>query len=418
MEKTRQENLFMYHFLWGSLLLCVAMFSGFQPARAASQDLEVTVQLAERQSSTLIGTSATATVSGYTNGSWKELGRLLPNQDLHLKGLAASISVLNLDGHPQYPELRIDPPNEEAYLTLNKKPYRGSLYLVASRSGFDVRNVLSLEHYLYSVVPSEMPASWPLDALKSQAVAARTFALVHMNSASNKRGYDVAATTASQVYQGMKAEHPRSTQAVKETRGQVVTFQGRPIEAYFHSTSGGQTEFGGDLWANRPYLKPVKDLDHASPKYVWHTQMTQSQVQSALRTRLKIDVGPVLSMQAVGHTQGGRVKDLKIQGTRGVKIVSGDKFRMALQLNSTFFNVGGLDPAGVIINPQSAEIPERFEFAGRGWGHGIGLSQWGARQMAINGMDYQQILKHYYQGVHVNTIQPLQDPRRYKIASL
>lgn len=408
----------MYHFLLGSLFLCVAMFSGIQPATAATKDLEITVQLAERQASTQIGTSATATVSGFTANGWKELGRLLPNQELHLKSLASSISVLNLDGHPQYRELRIDPPGEDDYLTLNKRPYRGSLYLVGSGAGFDVRNVLSLEHYLYSVVPSEMPASWPLDALKSQAVAARTFALVHMSASAHKRGYDVTATTASQVYGGLKAEHPRSTQAVKETRGEVVTFQGRPIEAYFHSTSGGQTEFGGDLWANRPYLKPVKDLDHASPKYVWHTKMSQNELQQALKARLKIDVGDVQRMQPVGHTRGGRVKDLKIQGTRGVKIVPGDKFRMAMKLNSTFFNVGGLDAAGVILDAEASEIPSSFEFAGRGWGHGIGLSQWGARQMALNGLDYQQILKHYYQGVHVNTIQPLQDPRRYKIAAL
>lgn len=417
MNDTRQVNFFMYHFLLGSLLFCIAMLSGAPSVSAAHQDLEVKVQLAERQSATVIGSSSTATVSGYTSNGWKELGRLLPNQELHLKSLASSIAVLNLDGHPQYREVRIDPPNDDAYLTLNKKPYRGSFYMVAQRSGFDVRNIVSLEQYLYSVVPSEMPASWPMDALKSQAVAARTFALVHLGG-SHKRGYDLTATTASQVYQGVKAEHPRSTQAVNETRGQVVTFQGRPIEAYFHSTSGGQTEFGGDLWANRPYLKPVKDLDHASPKYVWNTQFSQSDMKSLLRAKLSVDVGDIYLLQPVGHTQGGRVKELKIQGSRGVKIIAGDKFRMALQLNSTFFNVGGLDEAGAIINTQRNEVPARFEFAGRGWGHGIGLSQWGARQMAINGMGYQQILTHYYQGVNVKTIQPLQDPRRYKIALL
>lgn len=407
----------MYHFLLGSLLFCTAMFSGVPSVSAANQDLEVKVQLAARQTATLIGSSSTATVSGFTSSGWKELGRLLPNQELHLKSLASSISVLNLDGHPQYREIRVDPPNDESYLTLNKKPYRGSLYMVTQGSGFDVRNVVSLEQYLYSVVPSEMPASWPLDALKSQAVAARTFALVHLGGG-HKRGYDLTATTASQVYQGVKAEHPRSTQAVNETRGQIVTFQGNPIEAYFHSTSGGQTEFGGDLWANRPYLKPVKDLDHASPKYVWSKQYSQDQLKSLLRAKLSVDVGDIHYLQAVGHTQGGRVKELKIQGTRGSKIIAGDKFRMAMQLNSTFFNVGGLDPSGIVISPQSSEVPAQFEFAGRGWGHGIGLSQWGARQMAINGMGYQQILTHYYQGVHVKTIQPSQNPRRYKIASL
>ncbi len=408
----------MYHPMkWIVSLSIIAWFA--LPAVATPQDLDIKVQLATQQHSATVSASVTADILALTSGGWKSLGNARPGQTLSFQSVARSIRISNLDGQPRFSEVKITLPHEKGQVTFNQKSYRGSLHLVSTGNGFDVRNTLPLEQYLYSVVPSEMPASWPLDALKSQAVAARTYALVDLKR-SHRRGYDVAATTASQVYQGVKAEHPRSTQAVIATRGQVVTFKNEPIDAYFHSTSGGKTEFGGDLWANKPYLKPVKDVDQASPKYIWHTQFSQQQLQQLLQSKLQVNVGELKSLEPATRTRGGRVKTLRIQGTRGVKTVDGAKLRSALHLNSTFFNVGGINAAGQLIVPdqeQIVEIPETFEFAGRGWGHGMGMSQWGARQLALDGKGYREILKHYYQGVRVKKIEPTPNARRYKIAS-
>lgn len=360
----------------------------------------VRIQLQAEDQKATIKVSATSKVLVLTAQGWKEIGLLLPEYQLQITGTNQGLAVSGLSNTQTYQALKLESPNDEAMIQSDQAWYRGDMTFRAKKNNtFSVINDLSLEQYLYSVVPSEMPASWPLEALKAQAVAARTYALSHLDKNPNST-YDLSAGTASQVYQGVKIEHPRSNQAVQATRDEILTYQSSPILAYFHSSSGGRTENGSDLWAAKPYLKSVSDLDQASPKYTWHQQVSQTEMQSALRKEFKLNLGSIIALEAQAYTSTGRIKTLKILGTQGQKELDAMKFRSALNLNSTFFNVGAVSTQGELIRePNPQEIPMAFQFAGRGWGHGLGMSQWGARQMAINGYNYQYILSHYYQGV-------------------
>ncbi|PIQ26702.1 sporulation protein [bacterium (Candidatus Blackallbacteria) CG17_big_fil_post_rev_8_21_14_2_50_48_46] len=385
------------------------IFSLGAPAQA-EEDIPIRVGLADsvRQVSLRVSTSTPVEVLG--NIGWQRLGHLSANTALQVDFNQGQIKVNIQSNNQTFKALRIGSTQQDgALVALNNAWYRGNLTLMPSstRKGITVVNEVPLEHYLYSVVPSEMPSSWPLEALKSQAVAARTYAISSLGSYKNK-GYDVVATTASQVYQGVKAESSLSTQAVAQTDGEIMKHGGKPIHAYFHSCSGGQTESGVDLWAPFAYLKSVPDYDQASPKHIWNTELSQSEVKAKL-SNLGIRVGNILSLDPLKRTNSGRVKTMRVLGSQGQKSVDGAKLRMALGLNSTFFNVGAINANGELQKqPDANATPVSFQFAGRGWGHGMGMSQWGARQLALNGHAYRNILQHYYQGVQIERLNKTQ----------
>lgn len=385
-------------------------YDSFQVAE--TQDLPIRVQVVSRTAAIGLRGSGDSQVRVQTSMGWRDLGHLPPSSQMVVRAAGSGLKIEGMQGQDIYQAVRIEAPDDRSMVLAGQSWYRGNLILTASGGGFSVINELPLEAYLYSVVPSEMPASWPLEALKSQAVAARTYALVHLGGY-RQRGYDVTADTSSQVYQGVKAENGNSSRAVAETSGLILTYNSQPIQAYFHSCSGGRTENGADLWAPQPYLQPVDDVDQASPRYTWREEQTQATVSARLKASLNLQVGKILALQPQSYTSGGRVKNLRVLGTAGEQIVSGERIRMALQLNSTFFNVGGVDANGKLVKELKADQPPvSFQFAGRGWGHGMGLSQWGARQLAIDGYPFQSILTHYYRGVKIERL----NPSRYQVA--
>ncbi|PNW57436.1 UNVERIFIED_CONTAM: sporulation protein [Euhalothece sp. KZN 001] len=281
-------------------------------------------------------------------------------------------------------QLWIDP-QENGYVWIGDRWYRGETQLVNDGSDLTVINRVELEDYLYSVVGGEMPTSWPIEALKAQAVAARSYAL-HESNRSGNRLYDLESTTASQVYKGIKSETRSTHEAVNSTEGQVLTYGGKPILAVFHSSSGGHTENVEDVWSRPlPYLKSVVDYDHTAPVYEWQKALSGREIGYRLG-----NVGSVRSIIPQQVTPQGRIKRLKVVGDQGSKTISGQTFRKALDLRSTLFQVDG--------NTQ------RFIISGRGFGHGIGLSQWGANYLATQGANYRQILGHYYQNVKLSLI--------------
>lgn len=374
----------------------------------ARADLPIRVGLADGTRQVTLRVSTGTPVEVLAPIGWQRLGQLSANTSLQVNYSQGQLK-LNIQSDQQvYKGLRLGQTDQEGTLVgLNNAWYRGSLNLTPTARGITVVNEVPLEQYLYSVVPSEMPASWPLEALKSQAVAARTYAISSLGSYRSK-GYDVVATTASQVYLGVKSESNLSTQAVAQTNGEILTHAGKAIHAYFHSCSGGQTESGADLWAPFAYLKSVADYDQASPKHVWHTEMSQSEMKSKL-AHLGVRVGDVLALSTVKRTSSGRVKTLQVWGKDGQKLIDGAKARMAFGLNSTFFNVGAIDARGELQKKPSAEsVPVSFQFAGRGWGHGLGMSQWGARQLALNGYAHRDILNHYYPSTQLGPLNKAQ----------
>ncbi|TMI75275.1 MAG: SpoIID/LytB domain-containing protein [Bacillati bacterium ANGP1] len=289
-------------------------------------------------------------------------------------------------------------PTEGGRLYIGIRPYRGLLELRRTGSGrLTVINEVDLEEYLYGVLKMEVDPEWPADALKAQAVAARTLALQSMGRFASE-GYDVRATTDTQVYGGISAEDPRTTAAVEDTRGEIMTYEGRPIFAAYHSDSGGYTESSELVWGGRyPYLQAVPDpYSTGAPNHEWMVRMDLPAFEERLR-RAGRSANGITGIEVVETTPSGRVGLVRITGTHGVVTVKGTDLRAimgATLLRSTLFIVR--------ITPDEQPL---VEFLGRGSGHGVGLSQWGARGMAASGRTYTEILKYYYTGIEISRSQ-------------
>ncbi len=289
--------------------------------------------------------------------------------------------------------LFVEAANSQSLVFAGKRWYRGALELKTQGSGVSVINLVELEHYLYGVVPAEMPRSWPSGALKSQAVAARSYALANLGK-HRSRGYDFCGTDECQVYAGAAVENLATNRAIDQTRSEVVTYAGRIVPGYFHSSAGGYTENSEDVWYQRlPYIRAVPDFDQQSPNYTWFRDVDTTALARGL-SKFGISVGNITQLIPVTRSYSGRVKEINVVGTEGSKVISGETFRIAAGLLSTLFN---LAPKHIDGNP----LPQGFAFAGRGWGHGLGLSQWGAKTLSEKGYSYMQILAHYYPGAQL-----------------
>ncbi len=278
-------------------------------------------------------------------------------------------------------------------LSADATPYRGYLEVSAAAQTLRVVNVVNIEDYVRGVVPNEFSlAPSALEAVKAQAVAARTYALSH-RAESAKRPYDLCATPACQVYRGKSSEHPLSDRAVEETRGLLLEYRGAPIKALYTSACGGHTEDAENIFAgerSRPYLRGVACALHARPRK-WQVRMTPGEVARAVGR-----YGPlsdVRDVQARRVGTSGRVLELAVIGGRDHEevVLKGLEVRSGLRLKESLFVMDReTDPTGSV---------RRFIFTGRGWGHGVGLCQAGAFGMARAGASFEQILRHYYTGV-------------------
>jgi stage II sporulation protein D len=296
---------------------------------------------------------------------------------------------------------------------LNRRSYRGRLQVRPNGASLQAINHVPLESYLPSVVGSEMPASWPQPALRAQAVAARTYALRQRKPSAP---FDLSATVSSQVYKGIEAETVSTREAVAATRGQVLTYGGQLANTVFHSSAGGVTENSGDLWSQQlPYLVSVPDFDQQSPVHQWQQRLEPEQLQQAFA-----ETGGVDRLEVLATTASGRVRQARVQGPRGILVLSGAQLRSRLGLRSTLVRfelvppeIASAAPALATVPPPpplpvlegqpSLQVPRPSLLAiGRGFGHGVGMSQWGAHAMAQRGHSYEQILGHYYRGTRLS----------------
>ncbi len=298
---------------------------------------------------------------------------------------------LDLGGVSYGPTVRMQP--RAGRMQAAGRAYRGALEI--RRSGADrltVINEVDLEEYLYGVVRSEMDPRWPGEALRAQAIAARSLA-VRGSGRFAREGYDVASTTDSQVYGGVAAEDPRTSAAVDATRGLILYHSGAPIFAAFHADSGGATESSEHVWGSAmPYLRGVSDpYSRDAPNHSWRLRLDLVTVESAL-ARAGRPVGGLHRIEVAANSPSGRVASLRLHGGHGSIDMRGTEFRAAVGttvLRSTLFTLRSLAPDAAV------------ELAGRGYGHGVGMSQWGARGMALAGRDYTEIARYYYTGVKV-----------------
>lgn len=297
----------------------------------------------------------------------------------------------------------------EHQVSLNGKSYRGAMEFTATNGTLRVVNVLGVEDYLRGVVPNEIGRldSTMFEALKAQAVAARTYAYKHFRSRSSQ-GFDVYADVRDQVYDGADGEGDLANQAIDASSGVVMQHQGSLIEAYYHSTCGGHTE-SVEAWNRKgvPYLKPVPDVDpqgnawcSLSSYSTWEFRYTWSELTTiAMKYLSTANPDTLFPFQRIERVMildrhpGYRVASVLFVTDRGTFVVKGDKNRWLFRnpknpektLPSAWFELSS-DSEGVTLR-------------GRGFGHGIGLCQMGARALAKAGYGYKEILWHYYPNV-------------------
>ena len=297
---------------------------------------------------------------------------------------------LLLNGQTIKADRLIIQPDTTGFIMVNGAPYRGYITLL-KKNGLTVINNIQVEDYLYGVVPKEMPSNWPAEALCAQSVAARTFALKNRKRHSEE-GFDLCNTSHCQVYEGMSAEMRTTTEAVNNTRGEVLFYKGAIIDALFHTDSGGMTESSENVWGSSvPYLRAVTETQMQTQP--WNRSISMASfVQKIeadgkiLGTLREIRLSPLLiGKGSEDRTPSGRVRSMEFIGSKGRVILSGNDLRSMFSLPSTLFHV----------RYGNSEII----FNGYGSGHGLGLSQWGAKTLADQRKNYKDILFHYYTGV-------------------
>jgi stage II sporulation protein D len=284
-------------------------------------------------------------------------------------------------------------PNGSGPWRVGSRTVRGQVAVMTEAGRIQVLNRIGLEDYVASTVGGEMPSSWPSEALRAQAVAARTYVL---HQANRRRGaaWDVRATTMSQVYGGVDAETKATRSATRATAGEVLTFEGAPILAVFHSTAGGRTATAGEVWGEDvPYLRVVEVEDEdAAPHTYWRTVFETKALRGILEAA-GVSVGQLQGLSIGGRTVSGRVERLVVRGSSGKVEIEGRQLKSLLSgmgLRSTLFEI--------------KESPAGFAFVGSGHGHGVGMSQWGARAMARHGASYKRILKRFYPGTRLESL--------------
>ncbi|HWA56599.1 MAG TPA: SpoIID/LytB domain-containing protein [Gemmatimonadales bacterium] len=308
-------------------------------------------------------------------------------------------------------------PRSPAGLVLvNGRPYRGRVAVVRDRSGLTVVNVLDLESYLLGVVAAEMGRRDPseVEALAAQAVISRTFAIRNLGKRATE-GFDLYGTVVDQVYGGVTVENDLTTGAVQRTAGQILTWQGAPIDAFFFSTCGGRTADGTEVFAaaERPYLKSIRDVDGAgqpwcriSPRYQWREEWTADQLKTTLRRSLPgatgvsaEEAGTVSGVSVTGRTGSDRVASVTIQLRHGPVEVRGPAVRQVLNpvgesmLRSAVFRLTEYREGSRLL---------RLVAEGSGAGHGVGFCQWGAVGRARGGQDAYTILSAYFPGTSIS----------------
>lgn len=337
----------------------------------------------------------------------------------------------------------------DGLLTVNGRAFRGTFELAPDDEGdMIIVNEVSTHDYLASVVGSEAPSSWENEALAAQAIAARTYLYTHLG---RHRHYDLEGDTRDQQYDGTTNEDPRTLRAVERTAGVIVTYRGAPIEALYSASAGGITEDSENVFANAlPYLRsvpsPADEIATTSSwgatSWQWTKELSARQLRDQLERR-GIAVGVPTAIQLTSVSPTGRVVAARIVGTTGSQDIGKDRSRFYFGLLSTLFTVTStptgaservdaadtariqaLDALGahvtqaafeVLLDPNGNELglrptsyvyelPARFVFTGKGFGHGVGMSQWGAQGMALRGSSYAEILTHYYVGTALTSV--------------
>lgn len=345
-----------------------------------------------------------------------------------------------------------------------KYRYRGNIEVVFDKNNkkLNVINIIGIEEYLYGVLKKEISPQWPAEALKAQAIAARTYAISNMNKYIDK-GYNICASTNSQEYGGINHEDPLTNKAVDETKGQIIIYKGNPINAVYHSDSGGYTEDSENVWGSYlPYLRSVKsDFEElvSPPYHTWTYSISQEDLIEKLKKQ-GYEIDTIVTVKLIDVSKTGRINELifvsKTNKSTQIKVNDLRRLLGTNFIRSTLFEIKtmggelivkeekaeesteenkqlkesveeileqkedwtiqelielmkkrreesekGKEQMTVVKSIKTLNVPITFVFSGSGDGHGVGMSQWGAYGMALKGYNFQDILKYYYQGINI-----------------
>lgn len=278
-------------------------------------------------------------------------------------------------------------PLKKGYISINNRVFRGKInFIHRASSNILVVNEIGLEDYVRGIICKEIAPWWPMDALKAQSIIARTYALYQKQFTKNK-DFDLTDDVYSQVYGGKTSERWRTNRAVNLTRGKSITFGGVLFPAYYHATCGGHTEDALQLW--NVELLPLKGVYcsfcNGSPHFRWKQEISLKEIKSKLADKGYLCPEIISDVEIIARNSSGRVIHLRISGQDEILEVSAKDFRQALGPN--------------VIRSTNFTLRVAFGiayFEGLGWGHGVGLCQWGMYFMAKNGYSFEQILKYYF----------------------
>jgi len=270
--------------------------------------------------------------------------------------------------------------------------YRGRIDIVAdSNNSVTAINTLPLDEYIMGVVPRETFPAWPTETLRAQAVAARTFAVSHIQNGKGKQ-YDIVSPM-HQLYGGASAETPSTTKAVLDTQGEILTYNGKILHTFFYTCCGGKTEEAKNIFSTIKEYPPAVDSPYCkgTKHYSWNYSVALNNCSQKLKNAGKYFPGKIRSVSVIERFNSGRVAKIKFSSRTKSVVLTGEECRKILGYNnirSTLFKVR-------IKNG-------RVQFVGRGWGHAVGMCQWCSEVMARKeGLDYEQILNHFYPGAKI-----------------
>lgn len=324
---------------------------------------------------------------------------------------------------------------------LNKdKNYRGEFEIYRHpQSDLTLVNIVSMREYLFGVVPYEIGASSPMESLKAQAVAARNYAVITKGK-HNHVGFELCDTVNCQVYGGYDGESINSNNAIINTDGELLKYEGKPASIFYFSSSGGQTEDVKNVWGSEiPYLKSVSDNYESGGTYHynWDVTFTANRIKEIMDGR-GYYLGNILSLDVTKRSEAGRATELVITGSDSSRTYERSGTRNVFSLDSQWYDIttdadinilksggvkeerlankkvlsasgvssinGNLNTISILGNnstKKASVIPNEYRFIGKGWGHSVGMSQDGAIGMARAGFNYKDILTHYFQGTYI-----------------
>lgn len=391
-----------------SLLTAITVFISCSPAERFTKKDEVSPVTSELR--VLInefntGESLNIQSSSYLSDNSSRLALLKPESPIQIFESHGNIR-LTINGK-DYNGMRflISPEDNKESIKINGKQYRGKIQVSSSNNTIDLINLVSLEDYVKGVLAKEMPIGKKdenFEALKALAICVRTYSLKKLND--GKIYFDLYADTRDQVYGGVDAENPLSNKAVDETKNLVIQYEDKPALIYYHSTCGGYTESSKNVFTKDPvpYLISIKDGDEPyckiSPRFQWEEIYEKEEIISRLKNyNLLENTNYILKDISISNKfNSGRVSELEIKvidsdNNEKLLVIRGNEIRSILRTSdnknilwSTLFDLA--------INSNSVVL------TGNGYGHGVGLCQWGAIALSRNGWNYKEILQHYYPG--------------------